>query len=1479
MAEVFLGAIVDVLAEKLGSGDLWNFARKERIDTQLRKLSSMLEQVQAVVADAEEKQITDRETNLWLSDLEDLSYDMDDILDEFATEALRQKVMEAPRASPSKVRKLIPNWFTSFNPSTLVSDFRMKPKMDEIDKITARLQDLFNRRMGLGLKGIAAGGSGKAPQRRPTSSLITEPCLYGRDNDKKAILELLLTDQFCSSKVGVVPIVGMGGVGKTTLAQMVYNDEMVDKHFEMKAWVCVSEVFNIVGATKAILESVTLRTCEFKSLDQVQVELKKTLAGKKFLIVLDDVWNKNHSDWSSLKSPFSDGALGSKVIVTTRIMDVAFMMAGPNKYHFLKELSEDECWSVFAQHAFEDRSMDSSDQNLVSIGREIVKKCEGLPLVARTLGGLLRCKSREDEWEGVLNSKIWELSEEESHILPALRLSYYHLPSHLKKCFAYCSILPKDYEFEEEELVYLWMAEGLIPKQTGQRKMEDLGCEYFQELLSRSFFQPSRSSELFVMHDLINDLAQFFASKTCFRLEDKLKENEGDESISKARHSSYTRGDRDGIKRFEAFKKAKNLRTFLPCGSRYQDESYLTSDVPLRLLPGLRRLRVLSLRRYKIGELSSSIGDLKHVRYLDLSCALILTLPESIGTLYNLQTLILRDCQNLNTLPANTSDLISLRHLDVTGANSLREMPPKIGKLTGLQTLSNFIVGNGNESMITELGNLIHLRGTLSVSGLENVTDALDAKRANLKDKQGLDVLLMKWSNVSDNARNGSVESKVLDILEPHKKLKKLSIYGYGGLKFPTWVGNSLFSNMVYLKFENCEKCTSLPPLGQLTSLAKLYIQGMKVVRYVGLEFYGLCRPNPFPALEILTFDDMPEWKDWTPFGAQAFARLSELSIKRCPKLPHELPRNLPRLGNLYIEECPVLVVAWIPSPAELNEVRNMLHFASLVSLHLKDVSIADSLGSLEAADQVVLKNSSHSLLSSLTFLQMENIQGTCLPSWVFQGLTRIQELSLCSFEELTTLWEDDERLQNCLPALRRLTIEGFPQLVSLFAEREEGDDLKSLQELSISKCPRLISFPVLPSTLKELRIDHCDGLVSLPDLTLLNNLEKLFLFSCPSLLYLTSGRGLPLALKELWVCLCAELKSLIAEEGIKINCPSLESVKIRECQRLKTLPDVMQNSNGLKNLSRLEICWCGNLESIPEGWFPTTNFREFSISTCEKLKPLPYHAYNNNRLASVKKLFLRSSPMATGLLSHILDEGSSSNFTNLTELLIHNIDIGKLCGLHRLYSLRELSLVNCDWVSFPEDEMLSFPSSLVHLGILCSPNLEKLSFKDFENLVSLEKLCIGCCPKLTSISELRLLPSLLHLEISDCPNLTSFPEQWLPPSLSHLEITGCPEFTLFPEQGLPPSLLDLWIFDCPNLASFPEQGLPPSLLDLGIFDCPNLASFPEQGLPPSLLHLSIIGCPILKRRCEKRRGQYWRFIAHIPEVEIDNRFVFDLED
>ncbi|KAG5539203.1 hypothetical protein RHGRI_019684 [Rhododendron griersonianum] len=1233
IAEIFLTAFIQVVFEKLASRDLLSFARREKIHDLLLKWSRMLGQIDAVLADAEEKQMktSQRGIKLWLEDLEDLAYDLDDVLDEFSTEALRQHVLNESRASTSKVRALMPTCCTRFNPSTIVSDFRMRSKMDDITK---RLKDLFDRRIGLGLQIVDAGHPTRPPQRPPTSSFIHEPCLYGRDGDQKVIIELLLSDQSNNGKFDVVPIVGMGGVGKTTLAQIVYNNEMVKKHFEIKVW-----------------------------------------------------------------------------------------------------------------------------------------------------------------------------------------------------------------------------------KPKGQKQMEDLGREYFRELLSRSFFQPSSSGghevSLFVMHDLINDLAQFVAGRICLRLGENPENNEDHKNITKARHSSYIRGYLDGIKRFEAFRKAKNVRSFLPFGLRDQDTnsyhtSFLTSDVPLHLLPGLKRLRVLSLRRYRICELSGSIGDLKHVRFLDLSFALIATLPESISTLYNLQTLILRDCKNLSKLPATTSNLINLRHLDVTGADSLQEMPPKIGELTCLQTLSNFIVSQDEGSTINELKNLIHLRETLCISGLENVADALDASRANLKGKQGLNVLLMKWSNVSDNSRNGSVESNVLDMLRPHINLKELTIIGYHGLTFPTWVGNSLFCNMVSLKFQNCENCISLPPLGQLPSLENLHIQGMKAVENIGLEFYGLGCSNPFPTLQILTLEDMPEWQDWSHFGveerAQAFIRLSELSIKRCPKLLGKLPKNLPHLKKLKIKECPLLVFAWAPSPTELNQVRNTLHFEALISLSLTHVSIPDSCNP-EVGNEAMLENARHSHLSSLISLTVENIQGLrYLPGWFLQELTGLQELFIYGCQELTSLWKNEVRQRHQLPALRRLRIENCSQLISFCEEDENKDNeeglqqheelpylmmlehlkitsceklerlpqelhnLKYLQGLIIFHCPCLISFPKegLPSTLTTLRITNCVALRSVPELTI--SLEELVVIGCPSLTYLSCSKtGLPPTLKSLVLDNCENLESILAEEGMKINCPSLESVWITICESLKSLPDLMQNNyNGgcLRNLSQLWIYDCDNVESIPEGWFSAANLRELRIFGCKKLKGPPYRVYNN--LTSLQKLCVDNCASATGLVSCILN---NAQFTNLTALQIVNVDMGNKprseWGLHRLSSLTTLELGRFGGASFPPEEkdmMKWLPPSLTALHIDKFPNLEKLYCKDFQNLPSLGKLQICECPKLTTIAELGQLSSLLILWIGDCPNVESFSAEdqafRLPPSLLHLRIDGCPKL----KQSIKSSLSRIPLLFCPSSSLAPSD-------------------------------------------------------------------------
>jgi hypothetical protein len=426
--------------------------------------------------DAEEKQITNTAVRDWLAEYKDAVYEADDFLDEIAYETLRQE-LEAETQ-------------TFINPLELK---RLREIEEKSRGLQERLDDLVKQKDALGL--INRTGKEPSSPKSRTTSLVDERGVYGRDDDREAVLMLLVSEDANGENPDVVPVVGMGGVGKTTLAQLVYNHRRVQKRFDLKAWVCVSEDFSVLKLTKVILEG-------FGSKPASDNLLKERLHGKKFLLVLDDVWNEDYAEWEKLLTPLKCGAQGSKILVTTRNESVASVMRTVPTHH-LKELTEDSCWSLFAKHAFRGENP-TAHEELLEIGRAIARKCKGLPLAAVTLGGLLRTKRDVEEWEKILESNLWDLPKD--NILPALRLSYLYLLPQLKQCFAYCAIFPKDYLFGKDELVLLWMAEGFLVRPL-DGEMERVGGECFDDLLARSFFQLSSASpSSFVMHDLIHDL-------------------------------------------------------------------------------------------------------------------------------------------------------------------------------------------------------------------------------------------------------------------------------------------------------------------------------------------------------------------------------------------------------------------------------------------------------------------------------------------------------------------------------------------------------------------------------------------------------------------------------------------------------------------------------------------------------------------------------------------------------------------------------------------------------------------------------------------------------------------------------------------------------------------------------------------------------------------------------------------------------------
>ncbi|KAJ7005100.1 disease resistance RPP13-like protein 1 isoform X1 [Populus alba x Populus x berolinensis] len=555
----------------------------------IKRLKTTMISGGGLLDDAEEKQITNTAVREWLAEYKDAVYEADDFLDEIAYEALRQEV----EAEAQTFRGQTPKWLIKLGDLQERLDYLVKPS--EVRRRSV-LTGLINR-------------TGKEPSspKRPTTSLVDERGVYGRDYDREAILKLLLSDDANEENPGVVPIVGMGGVGKTTLAQLVYNHRRVQEGFDLKAWVCVSEDFSVLKLTKMILEEMTFG-------------MKIMLSGTSYL------------------PPLKYGAQGmSMILVTTRNESVASVMRTVPTRH-LKELTEDSCWSLFAKHAFRGENP-SAHEELQEIDRAIARKCKGLPLAAVTLGGLLRTKRNVEEWEKLLESNLWDLRKD--NILPALRLSYLYLQPHLKQCFAYCAIFPKDYKFKMDELVLLWMAEGFLVHSVDD-EMERAGAECFDDLLSRSFFQQSSVySSSFVMHDLMHDLATHVSGQFCFS--SSLGENNSSKATRRTRHLSLVVDTIGGFSstKLENIREAQHLRTF----------------------------RTSPHHRIDASMLSCSTSKLKHLRYLDLSESDLVTLPEEVSALLNLQTLILKYCRQLDSLP-DLGNLKHLRHLNLEGTKN-----------------------------------------------------------------------------------------------------------------------------------------------------------------------------------------------------------------------------------------------------------------------------------------------------------------------------------------------------------------------------------------------------------------------------------------------------------------------------------------------------------------------------------------------------------------------------------------------------------------------------------------------------------------------------------------------------------------------------------------------------------------------------------------------------------------------------------------
>ncbi|KAH0684595.1 hypothetical protein KY285_022139 [Solanum tuberosum] len=662
-----------------------------------------------------------------------------------------------------------------------------------------------------------------------THTPVSLPCsgVVGRDIDRDTVIEALLNSGN-EATLFVYPIVGVEGVGKTTLAKLVYNDPRIVSQFQLCLWVHVSRVFKVEEVLEQIVNSVREDLlCEKLDMNELKNLVHETLYGKNYLIVLDDVWNEDPVKWDELKKLLMVGACGSKILVTTRKKEVASIM-GTVPAYCLKGLLHEDSLTLFLSTAFE-QGQEVDHLNLVWIARMIVHNCEGNPLFLMIVGSSLRKKTERLEWEIVYNHSGWN-SNQNDEISSALRVSYEQLSSNLKVCLAYCSIFPKGCVIEIDKLIQLWVAEGLISKSNESEDLEHVAIQHFQELLSRSFFQDveeyrSVSTSICTMHDLVHDLALSAAGVEFCTVNSHIQ-NISDE----VRHVAFSDYDLSG----------KELPTSLVSNQALRTISFSINGVgPMSTMfvedciARFMQLRVLDISDSCFDGLPSSVGELKYLRYLDVSSnGSIKELPDSINKLLSLQTLRVSHCPQLEGLPKDIGNLISLRHLYITTKQAC--FPDKaIGCLSSLRSLcihscNNLVSLSEGLQYLTSLRTLAIIgcpRLTFFPSAMKHLTALenlliVDCKFLTLLEWQDIEGLRMLRSLVIGGLPE--LESKDVHCLG---SLQMLVLAGLPELvTLPRWLEGAS-ATLQYLRVERCLNFAALPKwLENLTALEKLEI-------------------------------------------------------------------------------------------------------------------------------------------------------------------------------------------------------------------------------------------------------------------------------------------------------------------------------------------------------------------------------------------------------------------------------------------------------------------------------------------------------------------------------------------------------------------------------------------------------------------------------------------------------------------------------
>nr|ADM24944.1 Rp1-like protein [Brachypodium distachyon]ADM24948.1 Rp1-like protein [Brachypodium distachyon] len=1230
--------------------------------SELRELETTIMPQFELMIEAADKGNHRAKLDKWLQELKQALYNTEDLLDEHEYNLLERKAKSGTDSSPSlasssstisKPLRAASNMFSNLSSKNR----KLLRHLKELKSILGKAKE-FRQLLCLPVGGNGAEGPVLQIAVVPQTTSLPPLKVIGRDKDRDDIINLLTKSvgvEANSAAYSVLAIVGAGGMGKSTLAQYVYNDKRVQEYFDVRMWVCISRRLDVHRHTREIIESATRMECpRVDNLDTLHCQLRDILQkSEKFLLVLDDVWfddSNSQVEWDRLLAPLVSQHMGSKVLVTSR-RDTFPAALCCEKVFPLEIMQDIQFLTLFKHHAFSGAETGNPQllERLEAMAEKIAKRLGQSPLAAKVVGSQLKGKMNISAWKDALILKIDNLSEPRT----ALLWSYQKLDPRLQRCFVYCSLFPKGHKYNMNELVHLLIAEGLVDSCNQNRRMVDVGRDYLNEMVSASFFQPVFERFMdtcYIMHDLLHDLAEFLSKEGCFRLED----DKVTEIPCTVRHLSV---------RVESMKRHKHnicklhhLRTVI-CIDPLTDD---VSDIFHQVLQNLKKLRVLCLCFYNSSKLPESVGELKHLRYLNLIKTSITELPGSLCALYHLQLLQLN--HNVKSFPDKLCNLSKLRHLegyhDLTYKLFEKALPqiPYIGKLTLLQHVQEFCVQKQKGCELRQLRDMKELSGSLTVRNLENVTGKNEALESKLYEKSHLRSLCLVWICNSVMNTEDNLQLEVLEGLMPPPQLRGLEIEGYRSATYPSWLlEGSYFENLESFKLVNCSVLEALPlNIKLLRHCCELQLKNVSTLKTLS------CLPA---ALTCLSIDSCP---------LLVFLTNDEDEVEQ-----HGRRENIMRKDKLASQ----LALIWeADSGSDIKVVLSSEHSSlqRLMTLMDADMSHLRTIASaVEREDEVMLKEDIIKAWICCHEMRISFIYGRSIgvPLVPPSGLRRLG-LSSCSIT--------DGALAVCLDGLTSLTLLSLVEIMTLTSLPSQ----KVFQHLT---------------KLNYLFIKSCWCFKSLGGLRAATSLSEIRLISCPSLDLAHGANLMPLSLEKVWISRCVILANFFSGD-----LPHLIDLGISGCRSSASLS--IGHLTSLESLSvgsSPDLCFLEGLSSLQLHHLHLTDVPKLNAK-CISLFRVQTSLYVSspvmlNHMLSAEGFTVPPFLSLERCKDPSLSFEESADFTSVKCLRLCKCEMRSLPGNLKCFSsLKKLDIYDCpNILSLPD-----LPSSLQHI---CVWNCERL--------------------------------------------------------------------------------------------------------------------------------------------------------------------------